>query len=342
MSFSERNVKLNLKRQRKPALWRVGIISAFIIALSLFQYARQQKPFRHQTFALDTIVELEVWGAGGREAAEAAVAEIRRIEGLLSQYQPGSDLSLLARRGSATVAPQTLEVLGQALAMAKASAGAYDPTVGKLSRLWGEAREKQKLPRAEDVARARFEVGWQKVSIAPSGIVRIPVGMQLDLGGCAKGYAVDRALGVLKAHGVKRALVNAGGQVGLLGAAPKGAWKIGIKHPRKEGLLAVVQVRQGAVSTSGDYQRYFYAQGKRYHHLLDPLTGYPASKCQSATVIARTGILADLLSTACFLLGPEEGLPLVAKFKAQALVADSSGKIYATDGLSYALAKERD
>ncbi|HQD40299.1 MAG TPA: FAD:protein FMN transferase, partial [Bacillota bacterium] len=161
-------------------------------------------------------------------------------------------------------------------------------------------------------------------------------------GGAAKGYAVDRALEVLKGQGIERALVNAGGQIGILGEAPRGLWRVGVKDPREAGLLTVLEVKEGAVSTSGDYQRFFISGGRRYHHLVDPTTGYPAWDCQSATVVAETGLLADLLSTACFIMGPEMGMALVERYGAEALVVDKDGRVHATGDLCYEPVKGRD
>lgn len=338
MSFRWCNDKLNLEFQRKIP-WLLGI---GLIILVVLWYSPGRQPFVSREFALDTMVEIQVWGPGAKQAAASAMAEIRRLEGLFSVYQPGSDLSRLAERGGGTVAEETYTVLGQALQIAKESGGAYDPTVGALSRLWRKAREREEPPSAESIEKARVKVNWQEVELTLPCQVRLGEGMELDLGGAAKGYIVDRALMVLKKRGIVRALVNAGGQIGLLGEAPAGSWQIGVQAPRGEGLVAVLELERGAVSTSGDYQRFFMYRGKRYHHLLDPKTGFPAAKCQSATVVAKTGLEADSLSTACYLMGPEKGLELVRKHGAQALVVDSTGKLHTTEDLSYTPGKGRD
>ncbi len=340
MSFRGCNDKLKLSWQRKVPLFAVIVL--IVLVLVFWQHNFRKKPLSFSEFALDTMVEIQIWGPGAKEAASLATSEIRRVEGLLSLYQRGSDLGRISQGLGGAVAPDTLVVLGQALQIAKESGGAYDPTVGTLSRLWQKAREEERPPENEQIQKALLPVGWQGVELLPSGEVRLPEGMELDLGGAAKGYAVDRALEVLRERGVKRALINAGGQIGLLGKAPRGSWQIGVRSPRGQGVVAVLNLEGGAVSTSGDYQRFFLYQGKRYHHLLDPRGGYPASSCQSATVVAQTGMMADLLSTACFLLGPSRGLKLVEKYGAQALVVDSNGRIHTTEGLSYTLGEERD
>jgi thiamine biosynthesis lipoprotein len=139
-------------------------------------------------------------------------------------------------------------------------------------------------------------------------------GMALDLGGIAKGYIVDRGLELLARSGIGHALLNAGGDIGILGPKPDGSpWRIGVKHPRRDDeLIAVISwLKKGAVVTSGDYERFFEEDGERYHHILDPRTGYPARNLLSATVVAPTAIEADALSTALFVMGPQRGLELV-------------------------------
>ena len=320
----------------------LGIVLLVSVSIISFLYNRRMKPFVHREFALDTLVEIQIWGPDAKDAAKAAMAEIRRIEGLLSRYQPGSVLVRLAESGGGEVDKAIYHVLGQALEIASASGGAYDPTVGELSLLWQRAREKEELPEREEILKALEGVGWQQVKLIPPNKVMLPPGLQLDLGGAAKGYAVDRALEVLKGQGIERALVNAGGQIGILGEAPRGLWRVGVKDPREAGLLTVLEVKEGAVSTSGDYQRFFISGGRRYHHLVDPTTGYPAWDCQSATVVAETGLLADLLSTACFIMGPEMGMALVERYGAEALVVDKDGRVHATGDLCYEPVKGRD
>ena len=157
--------------------------------------------------------------------------------------------------------------------------------------------------------------------------------MAIDLGGIAKGYAVDRALRVLKAAGVSSSLVDAGGDIGLLGSKPNGApWRIGVQHPRDmREMIAVIEIDSGSVATSGDYERFFEHEGRHYHHILDPRSGYPARGLVSVTIIAPTCGLADALSTAVFVLGPEAGMQLLRRLpQAEGLlIAEKEGKLTA-------------
>lgn len=312
----------------------LAVIVVFLLGFGVWRQLKARKPVLYREFALDTIVEIQLWD-GDERAARRALEEMRRVEGLLSRFQKESDLSRLQSKGKVEVSPETYDVLGQALKLARASNGSYDPTIGPLSDLWAQAQTAGRPPEKAEVIRASALVDYRRVKLQRGHVVEVPSGTVLDLGGIAKGYAVDRALAVLKEAGVDRALINAGGQIGLLGSAPRGKWQIGVQAPRAEGVVAVLELTGGAVSTSGDYQRFFRYRGRRYHHLLDSTTGYPASLCQSATVVAESGLLADVLSTACFLLGPERGLALVREFGAEALVVDEKGQLKTTAGLNY-------
>lgn len=172
-----------------------------------------------------------------------------------------------------------------------------------------------------------------------AGTVELPSpGMALDLGGIAKGYAVDRARSILAAHGVRQALIVAGGNVYGLGSAPGNRpWKVAVQHPRApEAVLGVIPARDTAVDTSGDYQRFFEQDGVRYHHILDPHTGYPARRSQSVTVTHPSAAWADALATACFVLGPERGAELIARVPgAAALFVDAQGQLHRTPDLPW-------
>ena len=151
-------------------------------------------------------------------------------------------------------------------------------------------------------------------------------GMAINLGGVAKGYALDRAIKVLKERKVKEALINAGGDIKIMG---KRDWKIGLQHPRKEDeVLAVIKLKDQAIATSGDYQRYFIKKGKRYHHIINPETGYPANKCMSVTIIGPNAIQTDILATGVFILGPEKGMELIEILEnVEGIIVDVQGKI---------------
>jgi thiamine biosynthesis lipoprotein len=211
------------------------------------------------------------------------------------------------------------------------SGGSFDITAGPLIRLWGFIGGRRKAPSDKEIAFARSLLGTEKLELDPvSSTARLPAkGMEVDLGGIAKGYAVDRAVEVLKSAGVVRAVVNAGGDLFVLGGAsecPEGI-HVGIRHPLAEGkLLGWTAVREGAVATSGSYENYFIKDGRVYSHIIDPGTGYPVEGVLSATVLASTAMEADALATAFFVMGPEKGVELAEKLpRVEAMIVYTRG-----------------
>jgi FAD:protein FMN transferase len=236
---------------------------------------------------------------------------------LMSLYRPDSELVALnegAGEGHQPVSAPTFEVLRAASHYASLSDGAFDITVKPLIDLWGFYRvEQAALPPQEKIEAVINLIGNAHMALdVPAQQVILDSETALDLGGIAKGYAVDRALAVLRARGAPAALVNLGGTIGVFGQAPEGRpWMVGIKHPREDRLIGRVRLMSGAVATSGDYDRYFEAEGKRYSHMLDPRTGWPVEGVYALTVVAPNATAADALSTAAFVLGPERGMTLL-------------------------------
>lgn len=247
----------------------------------------------------------------------AAYAEVVEIDRLMSLYKADSELTALNNRngeGAVPVSPKLFEVLSAASHYAHLSGGAFDATVQPLVNLWGFFRvEHAAIPLQAQIDAVMKVIGNDRMSLdASTRTLTLQGGTRVDLGGIAKGYAVDRALAVLKARGVQAALVNLGGNIGVLGRPPgRRPWVVGIQHPREPRLIGQIRFWHGAVATSGDYDRYFEFGGKRYSHLLDPRTGQPVEGIYSFTVVAPTATAADAFSTAAFVLGAERGLALL-------------------------------
>lgn len=318
-------------------LARIGGLVRTVSLLLLLAGCSKPVVTRHEV-AMDTTWEFTVAGLA-REAAEGsisdAVAAVRDVEAHDSLFDPHSELSRLNAAGTRGLdGPSTgfLEVLRVAREASELSNGAFDVTVAPLVRLWGFAGSPRTVPPSDaQVARARRRVGYKRVRLPllrdrnssgwAYGRPSLAGGTEVDLGGIAKGYAVDQALAALRRRGVMSALVNAGGQVGAIGRRPDGGpWRIGIQHPRRpSALLGVLELTNASVSTSGDYQKFFEAGGVRYHHIMNPRTGGPARGLISATVIVfhpgsdGQGAWADALSTALFVMGPDPALRLVSR-----------------------------
>ena len=257
--------------------------------------------------------------ATAAEAAQAAFARIRQLNGILSDYDPASELRRLcstSKEGDAVVVGEELwHVLSDAQALSERTGGAFDVTVGPVVRLWRRARRRRQMPSPERLDAARQLVGYRLVRLDPErrAVELLKPGMRLDLGGIAKGYAVDEALAVLRKHGIDRALVDAGGDIGL-GAPPpdKPGWLIGIAPLERDAPPSrCLWLSRLAIATSGDTWQYVEIGGRRYSHLVDPRTGLGLTDHSSVTVIAPNGITADGLASAVSVLGPEQGLKLI-------------------------------
>jgi len=298
-------------------------------------------------WAMGTFVRIEASGAGAREAVGRALARFAELEALLDPARPSSDVARLALAAGSgeplPVSPDTIALLTAADEVHRLSGGAFDLTVGPLVTLWGFGSGAEPArtapPDAEALARALSLVAWEEVSWDPAtGTARLGLaGQTLATGGIAKGYALDDAAAILRNAGVRRALLDAGGSLYLLGARDDEGrpWRVGVRHPRGEGYIGVLEVPgDRAVATSGDYERYFEAEGVRYHHILDPRTGRPARQAVSVTVVGPSATLADALSTALFVLGPEEGLRLLEGLPGyEALFVDTEGRLHMTPGI---------
>ena len=279
-----------------------------------FEFTQPQMgvPFRIVLYATND--------ADAREAAEAAFRRISQLNDILSDYDTDSELNRLSRtagQGRAVpVSDDLWRVLQAAQQMAVRSDGAFDVTVGPMVSLWRKARREKKLPRADLLANARESVGWQKLELnrqQRTAKLAVP-DMKLDLGGIAKGYALDEAFKVLSDRGIRRALVTAAGDI-VAGEAPPGrkGWRIELAplDATNAPPADFVWLRNAALSTSGDLFQHLEIDGKRYSHIVDPRTGLGLTDHSLVSVIARDGTTADALATAVSVLGPEEGLRLI-------------------------------
>ncbi len=292
--------------------------------------------FRESRFIMGTSVEVTVSqaeAATAATAARAAFAAMERVNVLMSNFRPESEISEITRRagkGEVRVSPETLEVIERALDFARLSDGAFDITVGPVFRLWNFADGK--IPDEASRKEVLKRVDYRKVKVDPaqSTVFLRERGMELDLGAIAKGYAVDLACAALLRNGAANYLVKAGGEIKAHGEKEAGQpWTIGIQHPRLASeLLAKAKVRNAALSTSGDYEKFFLRNGERYHHILNPATGLPARETQSVVILAEKSMDADALATTVFVLGPEKGLSLIKKLpEVHGLIVNSRGTV---------------
>ena len=323
-------------------LWCIAagvLCGIFLTHAGLLAQPPQRYEYEHPQ--MGTLFRLTFYAAGEAAAAAAAAAAFRRIDTLnarLSDYQPESELSRLsAQAGSGRAVPVSEDlwtVLTTAREVAAASEGAFDISIGPLSKLWRRAFRRQTFPQADRLAEARRTVGYQWIELLP-GQRRVRLqqpDMRLDAGGIAKGYAVDEAMAALRTHGIDRALVDGGGDL-LAAGPPPGSpgWRISLKTAGETGALrdSVVLLHNGALATSGDTYRYLEWEGRRYSHIVDPRSGLGVDHRALVSVQCPSCTLADALASALSVIGPDgEWRALLLRYpdcQARLLVPDDRG-----------------
>ena len=333
---------------------------------------------KRDVFAMDTFMTMTAYGPGAEAALEQGEAEIRRLDSLFSTGKPDSELGRLNQwsqeleagagdaamterpgeaedaaesedaglSGQFVLSEEAVALLERAMELSRETEGAFDPAVYPLMRLWGfagkEGEERTPAkPEDEEIQALLPLCRPENVVLRPENHaleVTVP-GTMLDLGGAVKGYASARLMELFREQGVSSALVNLGGNVQVLGTKPDGSlWRIGIEDPEREGNIAALSLTDTAAVTSGGYERGFEEDGRRYHHLLDPETGYPAEGgLLSVTVLTPDGALADMLSTALFVMGRERAEAFIgrraADWQFEAVLVTEDRELLATEGL---------
>jgi len=299
--------------------------------------------YEMESFCMGTIISQKVYGENAKIAAIEVEDEIKRLEGLMSFFLESSEVSKLnkaAGQYEVELSDEVLFVLNKAKYYSDICQGSFDITIAPIARLWGIFTSREKIPSQEEINEALKLTGHNYLSInndlKTSKLEKS--GQCVDLGAIAKGYAADRAIEIYKQHGVESAFVNIGGNVAVLGNRPNGdPFRVGIQNPLLERgqCLGAVNAANKTVVTSGDYVRYFEKDNKKYHHILDSRTGYPAeSSLISTTIVSKESIDADALSTAIFILGLEAGIKLIdSQEDMEAIFITKDKNIYVTKGL---------
>ena len=290
---------------------------------------------------MGTAIRVELWSedrADGEAAINAVMTEMHRIDHAMSPHKPESELSRINRHAAATpvkLSEEMARLVSRALDFSKLSGGAFDITYAGVGHLY-DYREKIK-PSDAAIAQAREAVGYQNLILdtAARTLRFAREGVRIDLGGFAKGHAVDNATAILARRGIKNAIVSAGGDSRVMGDHRGRPWTIAIRDPRRPGeVVAVLPLEDTAISTSGDYERYFEQDGVRCHHVLDPKTGKSPSSVHSVTILAADGLTTEGLSKSVFVLGVEKGMRLIESQEGvDAVVIDAAGHLHYSSGL---------
>lgn len=314
----------------------IGLRYAYAPARSLpSQILTVQRPL------MGTVWNIEVVDRGrpdqARAAIEKAYAELERIDALMSEWKPESPISQVngaAGQHPVEVPAELREMLERSVAYSKVTEGTFDVTWRGMGNIW-HFDDAFTPPSKAAVEAARARVDYRKIAIDGNRIF-LPAGMNIGLGGIAKGYAVDRATEVLAASGFGDVLVDGGGDVRVAGTRLGEPWRLGIQDPRQPRgtLMGMMRLSNCALVTSGDYERFRIVDGVRYHHIIDPRTGYPSAASISVSVLSRSAEQGVVLAKGVFMLGPEKGLELARQQGIEVLIVDPRQKQYATPGFS--------
>lgn len=284
--------------------------------------------FKEERMLMGTFSQVQVYAKDAKIAKtliDEAFKRMKDVEDIASFYKKDSALSILNKRGRLCPAPfELLHMLKECIKFSKLTNGAFDVTIAPLSALWKQCIREEKFPKETQIKKAKKFVGYNKIKIEKDCIY-LDEGVKIDLGGVAKGYAVHKAASFLREKGVYAFLVEAGGDIEVGG---RKSWLIGVRHPRKDALICTLKLKEGGVVTSGDYMQYFFYKGKRYHHIIDPRTGYPSKGFCSATVVAENAFLADIISTALCVLGEKESKEFFKNMKIGALCINEDGRLF--------------
>lgn len=321
-----------MNNKKKIALTVVAVICVALLTTLYFWSSDREKRFNYSeknTVAMGTIISQKIYGDNSAKHIEKITALINGLDNEISWRNENSAVAELNKEK--TVASASIaSIVKKCVDVSQNSDGVFDITVAPVVKLWSIGEEGERIPSAAEIEKAMTCVDYTEIQINGNSIA-LGDGMEIDLGAVGKGAACDNVMTYLKASDIKGAVVSVGGSIVAYGSYNKKgeSWKIAVKHPRSNSeYLGILSLDEGFVSTSGDYERYFEQDGKRYHHIIDATKGYPAeSDLSSVTVICDSGLLSDALSTACFILGYEKSLPLLEKYSASAIFVDRDMKI---------------
>ena len=333
-----------MKKTRLLKKWKLALLSVATLTLVLSGirfYNLYRLHLEEQTrFMMDTYVTIYAVGTEKvtAPAIDSALDRMQEIDQKFNSQNPESPIYAFNHQGIPISDPEIVAMVRLALQIARDTGGAFDITIAPLIELWGFYGDAPRLPEPEAIKDCLSRVGYHHLAIKNGTLQKNEAKVQIDLGGIAKGYSVLQAVEVLKSKGVSSALINAGGDVYALGKKGRDMWKVGIKSPQGDDILGYLEVEDLAVMGSGDYQRFFVEDGKRYHHIFDPKTGYPAQGLSATTLIHPDPMVADAWNTAIFVLGPEDGLKWVEKISAmETVMVTTAGDMIYSSGLKNAL-----
>lgn len=327
---------LNKKNFIYSISWIVLSIVLFLIGFFIARNSSDEiKTIKRTQILLGTVVEIQVRDADDKKAEDAiskAFAEMKRIEDLFTTFDNKSPVSRINNSADTiiNVESEIYNLIVLCDSITKLSNGCFDVSLNNIIRVWGFDSDNRHIPEASVIDSALKLSGWKDVKLFGENKIFKQRKVELNFGAIAKGYAVDKAINILRKSGIKQALVNAGGEVSVIG----NNWIVGIQHPDEiNSIIKRIKLNGYTVATSGDYEQYFEVDGVRYHHILDPETGYPSRGLQSVTIINKSNAFADALATAVFVMGEEKGMKLIESLDdTEVMIIDERGRISYSTG----------
>ncbi len=304
------------------------------------QAVSESEPVSREIFAMDTYMTLSAYGENAEKGLDAAVDEINRIDDLLSTGNSSSEIYQLNQKGKGTVSEETGYLIQRSKELYESTGGVFDITVYPVMKAWGFTTGDYRIPGKTELKKLLSNMGADRIQYdEKKQEVTLKSGTEIDLGGIGKGYTSSRVMEIFREYGIENAVISLGGNVQALNDKPDGsAWKVAVEDPEDtSNYLGILSVKNKAVITSGGYERYFEKNGKTYHHIIDPSTGYPTdSGLTSVTIVSEDGTLADGLSTSLFIMGPEKAKNYWKKHSEEfdAILVKKDGTIQVTEGIA--------
>ena len=323
------------KKLNKKSLIAIILCAVIVFGIVSYDFISGRSSCEKTSVAMGTVVTVKLFGFGAKNDLDKIETEINGLENSdLSWRKEGSDVYRI-NKGSGTqvsVSPDTVKIIGQCIDISDDCGGVFDITIGNVTKLWDFGGNNQRLPSDDEIKTALGSVGYKNVSISGNA-VQIKKSQSLDLGAVGKGFVRDKIKELLDKGRTKSAVVSVGGSLLIYGNR---TFSVGIVNPDNDKQsMGTLKLKDTCVSTSGNYEKYFEQDGKRYHHILNAKTGYPAtSEFKSVTVVCESGLISDALSTVCYIAGYRKSVEILKKFGAEAVFIFNNNAVRVTDGLS--------
>ena len=323
------------KKLNKKSLIAIILCAVIVFGIVSYDFISGKSSCEKTSVAMGTVVTVKLFGFGAKNDLDKIETEINGLENsVLSWRKEGSDVYRI-NKGSGTqvsVSPDTVKIIGQCIDISDDCGGVFDITIGNVTKLWDFGGNNQRLPSDDEIKTALGSVGYKNVSISGNA-VQIKKGQSLDLGAVGKGFVCDKIKELLDKGRTKSAVVSVGGSLLIYGNR---TFSVGIvNRDNDKQSMGTLKLKDTCVSTSGNYEKYFEQDGKRYHHILNATTGYPAtSEFKSVTVVCESGLISDALSTVCYIAGYRKSIEILKKFDAEAVFIFNNNAVRVTDGLS--------